>query len=494
MNLFTLLELAAAGDPDRALLGPSIGGRTAENIRISAVTGARYLADARFESLIFVGQNGPSFPLAMFAAAGAAVPFLPLNYRWTIEQLAEAIASAPNPLVISDVAEFDETTAARRLSTGEWMTLCSSGDPGQIPPRSAAPDDIALLLMTSGTTSKPKRAVLRHRHLASYVIESVEFAASGVDESILVSVPPYHIAAVANLLSNLYSGRRIVYLESFGAREWLDLAARERITHAMLVPTMLSRIVEELEAHPALVPPALRFLSYGGARVAQPLLERALAALPEVAFVNAYGLTETSSTIAVLTAADHRAALSSDDPAVRARLGSVGRPLPAIQIEIRSPNGQACPPGTIGAIFVRGPQVAGEYLETGDVTGEDGWFATRDEGLLDAEGYLFVRGRADDTIIRGGENIAPAEIEAVLLQNPAIADAAVVGIADEEWGHRIAAYVVPQDGTRLDEKAVQAAARCCALPEPRMSSTSSTPCPTARPASLPGETFSGSPR
>jgi acyl-CoA synthetase (AMP-forming)/AMP-acid ligase II len=109
----------------------------------------------------------------------------------------------------------------------------------------------------------------------------------------------------------------------------------------------------------------------------------------------------------------------------------------------------------VGAIFVRGPQVAGEYLETGDVTGEDGWFATRDEGFLDAHGYLFVRGRADDTIIRGGENIAPAEIEEALLRNPEITDAGVVGIADEEWGQRIAAFVVPRAGARLDGKMVQ---------------------------------------
>lgn len=190
---------------------------------------------------------------------------------------------------------------------------------------------------------------------------------------------------------------------------------------------MLARIVDELAAG-APAPLRLRSLSYGGATLAPSILQRALSLLPEVGFVNAYGLTETSSSIAMLGPDDHREAAASEDPAVRARLGSVGRPLPHVEIEVRDAGGAACAAGQIGEIHVRGAQVAGEYRETGRVTADDGWFPTRDEGYLDGAGFLYVRGRADDTIIRGGENIAPAEIEEVIHQMPGVAEVAVVGL------------------------------------------------------------------
>jgi acyl-CoA synthetase (AMP-forming)/AMP-acid ligase II len=181
-----------------------------------------------------------------------------------------------------------------------------------------------------------------------------------------------------------------------------------------------------------------------------------LALLPDVGFVNAYGLTETSSSIAVLGPADHREAAASNDPAVRARLGSVGRPLPHLEIEVRDAGGTVCAPGQIGQIYVRGAQVAGEYREIGPVTDDDGWFPTRDEGYLDAGGFLYVRGRSDDTIIRGGENIAPAEIEEVIQQMPGVAEVAVVGLPSEEWGQRIGAFVVPEPGASLAGEDVRA--------------------------------------
>jgi acyl-CoA synthetase (AMP-forming)/AMP-acid ligase II len=174
----------------------------------------------------------------------------------------------------------------------------------------------------------------------------------------------------------------------------------------------------------------------------RPVLERALAAFPQVGFTNAYGLTETSSTVAVLGPADHRAALDSDEPATRARLGSVGRAVPGVEIAVRDADGRLLAAGQTGEILVRGAQVSGHYLGSGSALTEDGWFPTRDQGRLDAAGYLFVEGRADDTIIRGGENIAPAEIEEVILDHPAVRECVVVGLPDEEWGERIAAFIV----------------------------------------------------
>jgi acyl-CoA synthetase (AMP-forming)/AMP-acid ligase II len=232
----------------------------------------------------------------------------------------------------------------------------------------------------------------------------------------------------------------VVYLPAFDPETWLGTVRREGVTHAMLVPTMLARIVERLDGGEASTP-SLRSLAYGGSRMPRPVLEKALKAFPATGFVNAYGLTETASSICVLGPDDHREAASATDPAVHDRLGSVGRPLPGIEIEIRADDGKPCPAGTPGLVFVRGEQISGEY--GGRATSlTDGWFPTRDLGRLDAGGYLFIEGRADDTIIRGGENIAPAEIEDVLQEHPAVAEAAVVGVPDPEWGQRLVAVVV----------------------------------------------------
>jgi acyl-CoA synthetase (AMP-forming)/AMP-acid ligase II len=316
-------------------------------------------------------------------------------------------------------------------------------------------DPVAVALYTSGTTAAPKAALLRHRHLLAYVLNTVEFG-SGDGDAALVAVPPYHVAGLANLLTNLYAGRRLVYLAGFDATTWLATVRRERVTHALLVPTMLARVVAELDrgGEHSGGTPTLRSLAYGGARMPLPVLEAALRLFPGTGFVNAYGLTETTSSVAVLSPEDHRDALTSADPVVRRRLGSVGRPLPGIEFQIRGEDGEPAGPGVPGLIFVRGDQISGEYGGTADrgtaghgvsdhgaVDGE-GWFATRDRGWLDAGGYLFIEGRADDTIIRGGENIAPAEIEDVLLAYPGITEAAVLGMPDPEWGQRLVAVVV----------------------------------------------------
>jgi acyl-CoA synthetase (AMP-forming)/AMP-acid ligase II len=168
--------------------------------------------------------------------------------------------------------------------------------------------------------------------------------------------------------------------------------------------------------------------------------------LPHVGFVNAYGLTETSSTIAVLTPDDHREAHGNPDETVAKRLGSVGRPVPGIEVQIRDENGGVLPPGEPGELYVRGEQVSGTYTGIGSVLDDEGWFPTKDIATLDEAGYLFITGRSDDTIIRGGENIAPAELEDVLIEHPHVHEVAVVGVADPQWGQAIVAVVVPTQG------------------------------------------------
>ena len=185
-----------------------------------------------------------------------------------------------------------------------------------------------------------------------------------------------------------------------------------------------------------------------------PVIERAMTLLPDTGFVNAYGLTETSSTIALLGPEEHRMAHASTDPVARARLGSVGRPLPTLEVSVRDELGVEVPAGSVGELWVRGEQVSGEY-RGGAASAQDGWFCTRDSVHLDDEGYLFVHGRLDDVIVRGGENLSPGEIEAVLLQHDAVDEAAVVGIPDTEWGERVVAAVVAVPDRSVDEAELQ---------------------------------------
>ena len=453
MNLLLLLDMVAAGRGDEVAVQAGEDRLTAAELLAAAWAGANLIGGA--SALAYVGANGLAFPIGLFAAAAAGVPFVPLNYRLSDEQLHDLLAPLGDTLV---VAEGDAAALAARghrvIAAEDFVAAARTGGAGDVP---ADGEGEAVLLYTSGTTAAPKAAVLRHRHLAAYVVETVEFAGAGPDEAVLVSVPPYHVAGLANLLSNLYAGRRVVYLSQFDADAWVAAVRREGITNAMVVPTMLARICDALEAGGNDLP-TLRALSYGGARTPATVLERAMRLLPDAAFTNAYGLTETSSTIAVLGPDDHRAARDGDAVAT-ARLGSAGRVLPGVEVEVRDPLGAPLPEGEPGEIWVRGEQVSGEYAGRDAPLDASGWFPTRDRGWLDADGYLFIEGRSDDTIIRGGENIAPAEIEEVLLRHPGIAQCAVVGVPDDEWGQRIAAVVVPRPDVSLDAAEVQDFAR-----------------------------------
>ncbi len=456
MNLLLLADMVAAGRADEVVVQAGAERLTANELLAAAWTAAADVAGAA--ALGYVGTNSLAFPIGIFAAAVAGVPFVPLNYRLGDDQLHELLVPLGEVVVVASGAARDALRARghRVLDAEDFVAGARAGAApvGDVPADGEGP---ALLLYTSGTTSAPKAAVLRHRHLTSYVIGTVEFGAAGPDEAVLVSVPPYHVAGIANLLSNLYLGRRIVYLGQFGAGDWVDTVRREHITHAMVVPTMLARIADVLEADGDGLP-SLRALSYGGARTPATVLERVMALLPDVDLVNAYGLTETSSTIAVLGPEDHRAARDGDPVAVQ-RLASVGRVLPTVEVEVRGADGSPLPTSEPGEIWVRGEQVSGEYAGAAPPLDEQGWFPTRDRGWVDDGGYLFVEGRSDDTIIRGGENIAPAEIEDALLQHPDIEESAVVGVPDDEWGQRIAAAVVLRPGAVADEAAVQAFVR-----------------------------------
>ncbi|PQD97293.1 AMP-dependent synthetase, partial [Mycobacterium sp. EPG1] len=415
---------------------------------VITASGARHLA--------YVGTGGAMLPLLLFASARAAIPVTPLNYRLSAEGLRALLDRLPDPLVVVDDEYRDAVgDSYRTIGSAEFLTAARTAEPAA---QFADPDSVGVVLFTSGTTSTPKAVELSHTNLTSYIMGTVEFASAAPDDAALICVPPYHIAGVSAALSNLYAGRKMVYLRHFDAQRWVDLVAAERVTSATVVPTMLDRIVTVLETtHTTL--PTLRTLAYGGSKVPLPLVRKALSLLPDVGFVNAYGLTETSSTIAVLTPDDHRAALTATDDAAMRRLGSVGQPVPGIEVQIRADDGTVLGPNEPGELYVRGEQVSGKYTGIGSVLDANGWFPTKDVAYLDEAGYLFIGGRSDDTIIRGGENIAPAEIEDVLVEHPHVRDCAVVGADDPQWGQIIVAVVVAHHGAQPDPEELRAHVR-----------------------------------
>ncbi|MDN2496780.1 MULTISPECIES: class I adenylate-forming enzyme family protein [Nocardia] len=458
MNLTMLLDMAIDGFGDRVVIGRREGGITAARLAEMAATGAAAIRESGADSVVYLAVNGPAFPVAMFAAARAGVPLVPVNYRLGAEQLQSLLANHPRAIGIADDAQLPTLQAAGLsvLTPEQWLVRTAEPAFADASPDLEETDAPAVVIYTSGTTSAPKGVLLRHENLTSYVFGSVEFASAEPSDAALISVPPYHIAAVANAITSLYSGRRTLVLERFTPGQWLRLAREEEITNALVVPTMLARIVDSDEDKAL---PSLRSLAYGGAPMPTSVIEKALRMWPEVGFVNAYGLTETSSTVAVLGPEDHRAALASDEPAVRARLGSVGRVVPGVDLEIRDVDDAVVAPGITGSICVRGEQVSAEYAGIGRAVDARGFFNTRDQGYVDEDGYLYIGGRMDDTIIRGAENIAPAEIEDVILRHPAVLDTAVVGVPDEEWGQRIEAAVVVRPGMTLDPDELRAHVR-----------------------------------
>jgi acyl-CoA synthetase (AMP-forming)/AMP-acid ligase II len=465
MNIALLLEMAAEGAGQRMALGPRSGGVSyAELLRLARNSG-EWLAAQPGQRAGLLDGNSAAVPLLLFGSALARKAFVPVSYRLAADQVHAVLTRlGPGTLIAGpDIALPAPLPDGLTVQTREQFLNEVRHGPARAPAPTPppAPEDVAALLFTSGTTGAPKAAVLRQRQLAAYIIGTVEFLGAEPEEATLISVPPYHIAGISAILSSVYAGRRIVQLEAFEPRAWVRLVNDERVTHAMVVPTMLTRIVDVLAADGERLP-SLRHLSYGGGRMPARTIETALRLLPHVDFVNAYGLTETSSTIAVLGPGDHRR-FAAGDAAGRRRLSSVGRPLPSVEIEIRGPDGAPAGPGVSGEVFVRGEQVAGEYLpspsaqtsQAGARLDDGGWFGTRDAGYLDEEGYLFLDGRLDDVIVRGGENLSPGEIEDVLLAHPAVREAAVVGLPDPEWGEQVVAVVVPAAGEAVDAAALQ---------------------------------------
>jgi acyl-CoA synthetase (AMP-forming)/AMP-acid ligase II len=423
------------------------------------------LGIGRGDRVAALDTNSHRYLEAYYAAATLGATFVPINYRAKAPELRHMLHTAgaatvfvgrryasalqgllPELPEIRHVIGFDTAAGA-----GLTVDALIAGAPGEQEESEIDDDETTILMYTSGTTALPKGVLLTHHDFTTYVCGTVEMADGTPRGTALVCVPLYHIAGATAIMTTLFAGRRLVMMPQFDASSWLRLVEEERVTHAFLVPTMVKQLLDAPDfARRDLA--SLESLSYGGAAMPLPVVRRAIEMFPPtVGFVNAFGQTETTSTLTILGPEDHRVSGSPAEIETKLRrLTSIGRPLPDVELKVVDDTGATLPGGAVGEILVRTPRVMKGYAgdeAAGGVTA-DGWLHTRDMGWIDEAGYVFLAGRKDDMIIRGGENIAPAEVEATLQLHPAVEEAAVVGLPDVEWGQRVAAAVVLRPGAR----------------------------------------------
>jgi acyl-CoA synthetase (AMP-forming)/AMP-acid ligase II len=424
------------------------------------------------DAVAILNTNSSRYLEAYFAVSLLGAVFVPLNYRAHADELAYMILTAGvRVLVVGDRYGPPISGIRDRLPGVSRYVALESPQPGMVlfedliaqspgDAREAEVDeaDINMVMYTSGTTGRPKGVMLTHGDFVTYICGHTELADGTPRGTALLCVPLYHIAGITSMLASLFTGRKLVIHPQFEAAEWLGTVQRERVTHAFLVPTMLKRVLD----HSAFDPQAcssLQILAYGAAPMPVPVIRRALAKFPPtVGFINAFGQTETTATVTALLPEDHRLEGSATEIERKLRrLSSIGRPLPDVEVRILDSQGVDVAPGAVGEIAVRTPRLMKGYVAQGDATAQtvvNGWLHTRDLGWMDADGYLYLAGRKDDLIIRGGENISPAEVEAVLHTHPAIEEAAIIGLPDEDWGEQVMAIVVPKAGSALSAEEV----------------------------------------
>jgi acyl-CoA synthetase (AMP-forming)/AMP-acid ligase II len=396
---------------------------------------------------------------AYFASAKLGGIFVPLNYRSKAEELKYMINRAEIKILFVGSRYLDLVHSIRaQLPKVEHIISIEGNEKGDYEELIAqqptdeimteiADDDTTILLFTSGTTGRPKAVPLTHDAFVVFVLENVEPANPDIEERNILTVPLYHVTGIQAMLPAIYGGRTLLMMHQFELKEWMETVQKEKATRAMLVPTMLKRIVDspDFEKYDL---SSLRVITYGAAPMPFEVIKKAIEMLPQVQFINGYGQTESASTLTTLGPEDHRIVGTEEEKQKKwKRLQcSIGKPLPDVQIRIVDEEGKTLPSNAVGEIHAKGPRIMKGYWEdeqkTAQTMTKDGWLRTGDLGYLDEEGYVYLTGRVDDLIIRGGENIAPEEVEEVINSHPKIQEACVIAVPDEEFGQQPFAYCV----------------------------------------------------
>jgi long-chain acyl-CoA synthetase len=392
----------------------------------------------RGDVLAIMLPNRVELLVAMFAAwrlGGAATPVNPV---FTAHEADYQIEDSGARIVVN--LEPDAPTAGRPAIHVDDMRTARHGD--AVPPVELASDDLALLIYTSGSTGRPKGVMLDHANAEAMSGTMAGHLRLTHEDHCMLILPLFHVNAImVSALATLRSGGQLSVVGQFSASRFFDQVERLRPTYFSAVPTIYAVLV----SLPENVKPdtsSLRFVICGAAPVSQELLEKSQERYG-FTMVEGYGLTEGTC-----------ASACNPVDGVR-KLGTVGPALPGQRIAIAGPDGAHRPPGEVGEVLVSGPTVMRGYLNKPEATAEtviDGWLHTGDVGRLDEDGYLTIVDRVKDMIIRGGENIYPKEIEAVLAGVDGVLEAAVVGRIDEMYGEVPVAYVSAYPGSDLTEE------------------------------------------
>ncbi|MGW4094811.1 class I adenylate-forming enzyme family protein [Nocardia sp. NPDC004750] len=308
----------------------------------------------------------------------------------------------------------------------------------------ASGDMIAGIFYTGGTTGRPKGVQLSHQNLISTAKNALICWGFDDQDAYLHAAPMFHLADGAATLALTWVGGKHVILDAFEPRRWLEIVKTERVTRATLVPTMINRLVSE--PFPTGTDcSSLRSIAYGGSPMPRALLQRAAARFG-CDWGQVYSMTEGAGITTFLDHRDHRRGLAGDDPIAAGRLASVGRPVVGCEVRILRADGSMADSGEAGEVVVRGETIMRGYLnrptETAAAFLDGQWYRTGDVGYFDGDGYLFVVDRIKDMIITGGENVYAAEVEAAIHEHPAVYEAAVFGVPDDDWGEVVHAAVV----------------------------------------------------
>lgn len=406
--------------------------------------------------------NGHRFVEIYYGAARAGIIVVPINLRLVADEVAYILKDAGAAALISGeshealVADLQARTADAAVPVQHWITVGETAlrgacDYDQIveqasgrPVPLAAGDDEALFIMyTSGTTGHPKGTVQTHTSIEWSLLTVVASTDMRYRDRYLISMPLYHIAAFNNMGTTLYRGGTIVIQQQFDAEETWRTLRDERINITLAVPAMLTQMLAKYDAQRH-QPLALRWILTGAQAMPLELINQ----LGEMGFnvYQAYGLTEAGGVGCCITP-EH----------ARERLGSIGKGFFHTEVRVVDETGRDCSPNQPGELLIRGRHVMAGYWNRPEQTAQtlrDGWLHTGDVAVMDQAGFLYIRDRLKDMIKSGGENVYPAEIEAVLIAHPLIADVSVIGIPSAKWGETPLAVIVRSDPT-LDETTVR---------------------------------------
>ena len=429
----------------------------------------RTLGVGRGDRVAYLARNADRFFELMFAANKLGATITPLNWRLAPPEIAYILDDAEPKVTFVGEACADlwrqasalTRTTIKALPLGE-STLGGLAD--VIGPAASEfeaveidPEETAILLYTSGTTGRPKGAMLSHRAL----IELRRREASGPDwlrwqppEVCLVSMPLFHISGIRLGVAALFNGCHVLVIPEFDAERVLTIIDSREVTRLLIVPAAMQMLARHSNASRTDFS-RVKYVYYGGAPISPALLSECMSVFG-CDFVQSYGSTETCGLAVVLGPEDHH-------PIGGSKMSSVGKGRLGVEIKITSPEGHTLPAGAFGEVNIRSPGNMSGYWrmpeETAATLSSDGWIRTGDGGLMDADGYLFLKDRIKDMIITGGENVYPTEVENVLAAHPSVAEVGVFGVPSERWGEEVRAAVVLRPGARASEADLIAWAR-----------------------------------